>query len=65
MRFGQTKPLINYIARDKFGNISWDEIPTQMLQKLYRHRSIETTVVYQANFIHREEDDALDKVLNL
>jgi len=36
----------------------------QMLQKLYRHSSILTTVVYQANFMRKEADDALDKVIN-
>ncbi len=35
-----------------------------MLQKLYRHIDLQTTLNYQANFIHRDTDDALDTVLN-
>ena len=53
-----------HIARHSFGNISGDKIPIQMLQKLYRHSSITTTVNYQSNFMHKETDDALEKVVN-
>lgn len=53
-----------HIARHSFGNISGDKIPIQMLQKLYRHSSITTTVNYQQNFMHKETDDALDAVIN-
>jgi len=53
-----------HIARHTFGNISGDKIPIQMLQKLYRHSNISTTINYQANFMHKEEDDAIDKVIN-
>lgn len=35
----------------------------QMLQKLYRHPSITTTVNYQSNFIHKDVDDALENVI--
>jgi hypothetical protein len=35
-----------------------------MLQKLYRHTDIETTIGYQSNFIHQDVDDALETVLN-
>lgn len=56
------KNLSMHIARHTFGNIAGDKIPVQMLQKLYRHSSILTTVGYQANFMHRESDDALDAV---
>jgi hypothetical protein len=35
-----------------------------MLQKLYRHTNIETTTGYQANFIHKDADSALEAVLN-
>lgn len=34
-----------------------------MLQKLYRHTSITTTIIYQSNFIHKDVDDALDAVI--
>lgn len=58
------KKLTMHIARHSFGNISGDKIPIQMLQKLYRHSSITTTIIYQANFMHKETDDALEKVIN-
>jgi integrase/recombinase XerD len=58
-----TKKLTMHIARHTFGNISGDKIPIQMLQKLYRHTSITTTIGYQANFIHKDTDEALDAVI--
>jgi integrase/recombinase XerD len=57
------KTLTMHIARHTFGNISGDRIPLQMLQKLYRHSSITTTVGYQANFIHKDADEALTAVI--
>jgi hypothetical protein len=60
---GISKNLFMHIARHTFGNISGDKIPIQMLQKLYRHSNITTTIGYQANFIHKESDEALDAVL--
>ena len=57
------KPLTMHIARHTFGNISGDRIPLQMLQKLYRHSSITTTIGYQANFIHKDADAALEAVI--
>ncbi|ASO05318.1 site-specific integrase [Arenibacter algicola] len=61
---GINKKLTMHIARHSFGNISGDKIPIQMLQKLYRHSTVTTTINYQANFMHRETDDALEKVIN-
>lgn len=61
---GIEKKLSMHIARHTFGNISGDKIPIQMLQKLYRHSSITTTVNYQQNFMHKETDEALDAVIN-
>lgn len=58
------KPLTMHIARHTFGNISGEKIPIQMLQKLYRHSSITTTIGYQANFIHKDADEALDAVIS-
>ncbi|MGH1384289.1 phage integrase SAM-like domain-containing protein [Kordia sp.] len=58
------KKLTMHIARHTFGNISGDNIPIQTLQRLYRHSSITTTINYQANFIHKDFDEALDKVVN-
>ena len=57
------KKLTMHIARHTFGNISGDKISVQMLQKLYRHTSITTTIGYQANFIHKDADEALDAVI--
>lgn len=58
------KRLTMHIARHTFGNISGDKIPIQMLQRLYRHSSITTTIGYQASFIHKDADEALDAVLD-
>lgn len=58
-----TKPLSMHISRHTFGNISGDKIPIQMLQKLYRHTDIKTTIGYQASFIHRDVDEALEAVI--
>jgi len=52
------------ITLHTFAIIAGDKIPIQTLQKLYRHSDIRTTIAYQANFIHREADDALGAVLN-
>ena len=61
---GIDKKLSMHIARHSFGNISGDKIPIQMLQKLYRHSSVTTTIMYQSNFVQKDTDDALDKVIN-
>jgi integrase/recombinase XerD len=61
---GIEKNLSMHIARHTFGNIAGDKIPVQMLQKLYRHSSILTTIGYQANFMHKDSDDAIDAVTN-
>ncbi|SHJ02318.1 Site-specific recombinase XerD [Mesonia phycicola] len=63
-KLGINKKMSMHIARHSFGNISGDKIPIQMLQKLYRHSSVTTTINYQANFIHKDADDALDTVIN-
>lgn len=54
-----------HIARHTFGNIVGDKgISPQLLQKLYRHSSLTTTIGYQANFKFKETDDVLDAVLS-
>ncbi len=60
-----TSPLTMHIARHTFGNISGDKIPIPMLQKLYRHSSITTSINYMANFIHADVDEALEAVIGL
>ncbi|MFD0836753.1 tyrosine-type recombinase/integrase [Mariniflexile aquimaris] len=61
---GIDKKMSMHIARHSFGNISGDKIPIQMLQKLYRHSSVTTTILYQSNFLQSDTDEALDKVIN-
>lgn len=61
---GLTKKLTMHIARHTFGHLAGDTISIQTLRKLYRHSSITTTIGYQANFIHKDEDTALDSVIN-
>ena len=61
---GIEKKLTMHLARHTFGNIAGDSIHPLMLQKLYRHSDLKTTINYQANFIHKEADDALDSVIN-
>ncbi len=58
------KNLSNHISRHSFGNIAGEKIHPLMLQKLYRHSDLKTTINYQANFINKEADDALDKVID-
>jgi integrase/recombinase XerD len=57
------KRLTMHIARHTFGNISGDRIPIQMLQKLYRHSSVTTTIGYQATFMSKDTDEALRAVV--
>jgi integrase len=61
---GIKKPLSNHISRHSFGNISKNRISPEILQKLYRHSNLKTTIGYQANFIHDETDEALDSIIN-
>ncbi|GAA4277044.1 site-specific integrase [Aquimarina mytili] len=58
------KKITTHIARHSFGNIAGDRISPQMLQKLYRHSHLSTTIGYQGNFIYRDTDEALDSVIN-
>ena len=60
---GITKNVTCHIARHSFGNITGDKIPIQMLQKLYRHSDITTTINYQQSFINKDTDDALETVI--
>lgn len=60
---GINKPLTMHITRHTFADLAGDTIPIQMLQKLYRHSNVTTTINYQRNFTHRAADDALDAVL--
>ncbi len=57
------KKLTMHIARHTFAQIAGDRIPIQLLQKLYRHSSITTTMGYQSNFTHKDTDSALELVI--
>ncbi len=61
---GINKKLTMHIARHSFGNIAGDKIHPLMLQKLYRHSDLKTTLNYQANFLHKDADEALACVIN-
>lgn len=52
-------------ARHSFAQLAGDRIPLPVLQKLYRHNSIITTMGYQSHFTNKDTDDALAKVLKL
>lgn len=52
-----------HVSRHSFGNISGDRIQLKVLQKLYNHSDIKTTIDYQQNFINKDLDDALDNVI--
>ncbi len=58
------KNLTMHIARHSFGQIAGDKISIQILQKLYRHSSVTTTMLYQSNFMTEETDKALETVIN-
>src|SRR6056297_578973 len=58
------KKITNHIARHSFGNIAGDKVSPQMLQKLYRHTHLSTTIGYQGNFIHKNADEALNEIIN-
>ena len=60
---GIDKKITSHIARHSFGNIAGDKVSPQMLQKLYRHSHLSTTIGYQGNFIHATSDNALEEIL--
>lgn len=60
---GIRSKLTMHIARHTFATLAGDKVNIQMLQKLYRHSDIKTTISYQANFIHQSADDAIDAVI--
>ena len=61
---GINKKISMHVARHTFANIAGDSIHPVMLQKLYRHSNLKTTLGYMSNFIHKDADEALEKVLN-
>ncbi len=61
---GIEKKISMHVARHTFANHSGNKIPIQLLQVLYRHSSINTTIDYQRQFIQEELKHALNKVLD-
>lgn len=61
---GITGNVTMHIARHSFGKIAGDSIAPMTAQKLFRHSDLATTIGYMNNFIHKDEDEALDKVIN-
>lgn len=61
---GKTQQLLTmHLARHTFGRLAGNKIPIQMLQKLYRHTSITTTIQYQSHFMVEDERAALESVI--
>ncbi len=61
---GISARLTMHTSRHTFGDLAGDTIPIQMLQKLYRHSHVSTTIGYQANFVTQAADAALDTVIS-
>ncbi len=55
--------LTTHVARHTFATQAGDKIPVQMVQKLYRHSDVRTTIKYQSAFIFKDADDALEAVI--
>lgn len=55
--------LTTHVARHTFATLAGDKVPLQMLQKLYRHSDVRTTMGYQSAFIYKDADDALEAVI--
>lgn len=61
---GSTKNASQHKARHSFAQRVEDKnVHPKVLQKMYRHESILTTMNYQSNFSHKKADEALDAVL--
>lgn len=56
--------LTMHIARHTFASIAGRRIPLPILQILFRHASITTTMEYMKDFLNETTDDALDMVLD-
>lgn len=61
---GVKKRLTMHLARHTFAQLAGDKISPQILQTLYRHTSIVTTMQYQGQFTNEKTDKALDTVLD-
>ncbi|MGY4538114.1 integrase [Mucilaginibacter sp. UYNi724] len=62
---GSTKNGSQHKARHAFAQRAEEkDVHPKVLQKLYRHESILTTMIYQSNFSFKKADEAVDSVLN-
>jgi len=62
---GSTKNASQHKARHSFAQRAEEkEIHPKVLQKLYRHKSLLTTMGYQSNFSTKKADDAVDAVVS-
>lgn len=62
---GSTKNASQHKARHSFAQRAEEkEIHPKVLQKMYRHESVVTTMKYQSNFSFKKADDAIDAVLD-
>lgn len=62
---GIVKEISMHIARHTFGNLAKGKIPVEVLQLLYRHSHLSTTINYQTNFIQEQTDVGLLEIANL
>jgi integrase/recombinase XerD len=61
---GTTKSVSPHKFRHAFAQRAEEKnVHPKVLQKLYRHESILTTMKYQSNFSHQKADEALDAVI--
>jgi site-specific recombinase XerD len=62
---GSTKNASQHKARHSFAQRAEEkEVHPKVLQKLYRHESVLTTMLYQSNFSFKKADEAIDSVLD-
>jgi integrase len=62
---GSTKNGSQHKARHSFAQRAEDKnVHPKVLQKMYRHESVITTMKYQSNFSFKKADDAIDAVLD-
>lgn len=58
------KSASTHKARHSFAQRAEDhKVSPKVLQKMYRHEDIKTTMIYQSNFSHEDADAALDAVI--
>lgn len=62
---GSTKNASQHKARHSFAQRAGEkEVHPKVLQKMYRHESVLTTMQYQSNFSFKKADEAIDAVLD-